>query len=117
MIYGAPARFSDPARFSFAHGGKDGHPAPVPIKVYDESISILKKDVNSAKIGNSDRRGSLKKLNQITYHIENNYEPRADINKLIAHERRISKNFGGRTVFDKADDKVDSKIDIQLKLF
>jgi len=117
VIYGAPARFSDPARFSFAHGGKDGHPAPVPIKVYDESISILKKAVNSAKIGNSDRLNSLKRLSQIAYHIENNYEPRADINKLIAHERRIAKNFGGKTVFDKGDNKADSKIDTQLKLF
>jgi len=109
VIYGAPARFSDPARFSFAHGGKDGHPAPVPLKVYDESISVLKKAVNSAKMGNSDKLNSLKKLNQIAYRIENNCEPDADINKLIAHERRISKDLGGRTVFDKAD--------VQLKLF
>jgi len=117
VIYGAPVRFSDPARFSFAHGGKDGHPAPVPIKVYDESISVLKQAVNSAKIGNSDKLNALKKLSKIAYHIENNYEPDADINKLIVHERKISKSLGGRTVFDKTDDKVDGKIDVQLKLF
>ncbi|MCL1834060.1 MAG: DUF763 domain-containing protein, partial [Leptospirales bacterium] len=107
VIYGAAVRFSDPARFSFAHGGKDGHPAPVPIKVFDESIDLLKKAVNSAKIGNSDRLSALKKLNRIAYHIENNYAPDADINKLIAHERSISKYIGGRTVFDKIDDKMD----------
>jgi hypothetical protein len=116
VIYGAPVRFSDPARFSFAHGGKDGHPAPVPIKVYDETISVLKKAVSNAKIGNRDRLTGLKKLNQIAYHIENNYEPDTDINKLITHERKISKNFGGRTVFDKSDKKA-VKIDAQLKLF
>jgi hypothetical protein len=117
VIYGAPARFSDPARFSFAHGGKDGHPAPVPLKVYDESISILKKGVNNAKIGNSDRLSALKKLNRIASHIENNYAPDADINRLIAHERSISKYIGGRTVFDKVNDKNNDDNDTQLKLF
>jgi len=110
VIYGAPARFSDPARFSFAHGGKDGHPAPVPLKVYDRSISILKDAVNKAKIGEHDRLDALKKLDGITRHIENNYNPDTDIEKLIAHERKISKSLGGRTVFDKGKD-------VQLKLF
>jgi len=40
IVHGAPSRFSDPARFSFAHGGKDGHPFPVPLNTYDESLSI-----------------------------------------------------------------------------
>jgi hypothetical protein len=110
VIYGAPARFSDPARFSFAHGGKDGHPAPVPLKVYDQSISILKDAVRKARICESDRLDAFKKLDRITRHIENNYKPDADIEKLIAHERKISKSLGGRTVFDKGKD-------LQLKLF
>jgi len=110
VIYGAPARFSDPARFSFAHGGKDGHPAPVPLKVYDQSISILKDAVNKAKIGEHDRLDALNKLDRLTRHIENNYQPDADIEKLIIHERKISKSLGGRTVFDKGKD-------VQLKLF
>lgn len=110
VIYGAPARFSDPARFSFAHGGKDGHPAPVPLKVYDQSISILKDAVMKAKIGNHDRLDALKKLDTITRNIENTCEPDADIEKLIAHERKISKSLGGRTVFDDGED-------VQLKLF
>ncbi len=110
VIYGAPSRFSDPARFSFAHGGKDGHPAPVPLKVYDRSISILKDAVKSARIGNSERLESLKKLDRITRGIEEKFSPEADVNKLIIFERKISKSIGGRTVFDKGTD-------IQLKLF
>src|SRR5690606_28886610 len=45
IIHGTPSRFSDPARFSFAHGGKDGHPFPVPLKIYDESIHIMENAV------------------------------------------------------------------------
>jgi hypothetical protein len=45
-----PSRFTDPARFSFAHGGKDGHPFPVPTKVYDESISILRKGIEKSNL-------------------------------------------------------------------
>ncbi len=114
VIYGARARFSDPARFSFAHGGKDGHPAPVPLKVYDRSISILKDAVDKAKIGNHDRLDALRKLDRITHDIENRFEPEADIDRLIAHERRISRSLGGRTVFD---DPAEVKSDVQLKLF
>ncbi len=55
VIYGAPARFSDPARFSLAHGGKDGHPFPVPLKVYDETIRVLTTAVSQAKLGQADR--------------------------------------------------------------
>src|SRR6185295_4987773 len=55
VIHGAPVRFNDPARFSFAHGGKDGHPFPVPLKTYDETISTLKDAVEKSKIGASDK--------------------------------------------------------------
>jgi hypothetical protein len=48
VVHGAPIRFSDPARFSFALGGKDGHPFPVPLKVYDESISVLRRSLEVA---------------------------------------------------------------------
>ncbi|TIN31021.1 MAG: DUF763 domain-containing protein, partial [Mesorhizobium sp.] len=51
VVHGAPCRFSDPARFSLAHGGKDRHPFPVPLKVYDETISVLKSAVSKAKLG------------------------------------------------------------------
>ncbi len=49
VIHGTPSRFNDPARFSFAHGGKDGHPFPVPTKVYDETIEVLKRSIEQAK--------------------------------------------------------------------
>lgn len=100
VIYGAPVRFSDPARFSFAHGGKDGHPFPVPLFIYDESISILKKAVAKAKIGETDRIAAIKKLDVMTGYIETAYSPEADIDSLISHERKISRSLGGRTVSD-----------------
>ena len=51
VVHGAPNRFADPARFSLAHGGKDGHPFPVPLKVYDQTIDVLKRAVRNAKLG------------------------------------------------------------------
>src|SRR3984885_672569 len=51
VVHGTPARFSDPARFSLAHGGKDGHPFPVPLAVYDQTIRVLKSAVGRAKLG------------------------------------------------------------------
>lgn len=100
VIYGAASRFDDPARFSFAHGGKDGHPFPVPLKTYDESIQILKNAVDKAKIGCSEKLDSLKRLYNFTWFVENNFEPRADVEKVISYERKISKSLNGRTVFD-----------------
>src|SRR6266568_124223 len=50
VVHGAPARFSDPARFSFAHGGKDRHPFPVPLKTYDESLGVLRRGLDTAKV-------------------------------------------------------------------
>ena len=55
VVHGTPTRFDDPARFSFAHGGKDGHPFPVPLKVYDESIAVLRRALDAAKLGHSDK--------------------------------------------------------------
>src|ERR1700739_1505805 len=62
VMHGAPYRFEDPARFSLAHGGKDRHPFPVPIKVFDETISVLKSAVNNAKLGRDDKLATLKRL-------------------------------------------------------
>lgn len=62
VIHGAPSRFTDPARFSFAHGGKDGHPFPVPTKTYDETISILRTGIEKAKLGNTDKNHAIKKI-------------------------------------------------------
>jgi uncharacterized protein len=62
VVYGSPASMRDPARFSFAHGGKDGHPYPVNRAVYDHSVEWLREAVNKARIGHSDRLSALKRL-------------------------------------------------------
>jgi hypothetical protein len=62
VVYGTPASTRDPARFSFAHGGKDGHPYPVNRDVYDHSVEWLRDAVEKAKIGRSDRLDALRRL-------------------------------------------------------
>ena len=64
VVHGTPSRFSDPARFSMAHGGKDGHPFPVPLRVYDETIRVLKSAVDRAKLGNADRLHAIQRLDR-----------------------------------------------------
>ncbi|WP_207425499.1 DUF763 domain-containing protein [Pedobacter sp. SYSU D00535] len=113
VIHGAPSRFKDPARFSFAHGGKDGHPFPVPVKVYDETIACLQHAVEKAKIGLSDKQTAIRKLTEIAQKAEKNFVPNTDFDKLIEKERNESWKYGGRTVFGKAEPKAGS----QLKLF
>ena len=100
VVHGAPARFDDPARFSFAHGGKDGHPFPVPLQVYDESIGVLRRALDGAKLGRTDKLDGMARLDAFTRAIEQRRAPFADVDAAIAHERRISPALGGRTVFD-----------------
>ncbi|CAL1518307.1 DUF763 domain-containing protein [Chitinophaga sp. MM2321] len=102
VIHGTPSRFEDPARFSFAHGGKDGHPFPVPIKVYDETIHTLREALDKARIGQSDKQDAIKKLSRLAMQIEKDFEPNANFDKVIEQERRNSWQYGGRTVFGKA---------------
>lgn len=116
VIHGAPSRFTDPARFSFAHGGKDGHPFPVPTKVYDESISILRKGIEKSKLGNSDKLNTLNKLHQIVTKAEKDFTPDFDIRDIIEEERQNSWRFGGKTVMGDAQ-KPSSPKPIQLSLF
>ena len=111
VVHGASARFSDPARFSFAHGGKDGHPFPVPLKTYDESISVLHRALDSAKLGDSEKLDGFARLDRFVRGIEHRYSPEADFPAAVQHERRISPELGGRTVFD---DRSKSR---QLRLF
>ncbi|MGK6340680.1 DUF763 domain-containing protein [Chryseobacterium sp. DT-3] len=116
VIHGAPSRFADPARFSFAHGGKDGHPFPVPTKTYDESISILRKGIEKSKLGNSDKLNTLNKLHQIVAATEKDFIPDFDIQQVIEEERQNSWRFGGKTVFGDAQPPKNPK-PIQLSLF
>ncbi|RYD72753.1 MAG: DUF763 domain-containing protein, partial [Sphingobacteriales bacterium] len=101
VIYGTQARFSDPARYSFAHGGKDGYPFPVPVNVYDETISVLQNAVEKAKIGNADKQQAIKYLHHIARNAEADFVPNMDFDKVIAKERAESWKYGGRTIFGK----------------
>ncbi len=100
VINGTPSRFSDPARFSFAHGGKDGHPFPVPTKIYDESIRVLGDAIEKSKLGYNDKSECIRRLHNVALQIEKNCEPLADFEKSIEHEKSHSKEWGGRTVCD-----------------
>ncbi|WP_183573260.1 DUF763 domain-containing protein [Mucilaginibacter sp. X5P1] len=113
VIHGTSSRFKDPARFSFAHGGKDGHPFPVPIKVYDETISTLQTAVYKAKLGQSEKAEAIKRLSKIAENAEKGFTPNANFDKVIEEERSSSWKYGGRTVMGRAKPPVQQ----QLKLF
>jgi hypothetical protein len=98
VIYGTSSRFQDPARFSFAHGGKDGHPFPVPTQVYDESISVLKTAVEKAKIDRSDKLKAIASLSKASQRMEEDFVPSGDLQSVIEKERNDSWKYGGRTV-------------------
>lgn len=103
VIYGTPSRFRDPARFSFAHGGKDGHPFPVPVKVYDEAIAVLRTAIDRSKLGHDDKRQAVKKLSQLSMEAEKNFTPdESGVEEWIEKERRDSWKYGGKTVFGDA---------------
>ena len=102
VIYGTPSRFSDPARFSFAHGGKDGHPFPVPIKIYDESIQVLSKAVEKAKMSKSDKLRSIKALSTAAERMEKDFQAKGNLDDVIQKERNDSWKYGGRTVMGYA---------------
>jgi uncharacterized protein len=97
VVHGAPSRFADPARFSFAHGGKDGHPFPVPIKVFDETIGVLKRAVQRAKLGAGEGMAAIARLDAQARMLEGVVNG-PDFETLLAHERALSASLGGRTV-------------------
>ncbi len=101
VIHGTSSRFEDPARFSFALGGKDGHPFPVPTKVYDESIRVMRQSVDRAKIGQSEKKRAIKKLHSLSLTIEKNFKVQGKLATVIAEEKRTSPGYGGRTVKSK----------------
>lgn len=100
VVHGAPSRFADPARFSFAHGGKDGHPFPVPLKTYDESLAVLRRSLEAARVGHTEKVEGFKRLDRLTRTVEEERQPLADFSAAVEHEHQISKSVGGRTVFD-----------------
>lgn len=125
VIHGTPSRFSDPARFSFAHGGKDGHPFPVPTSVYDETIEVFNTSIRQAKLGEKDKSDALRNLSKISQELEKGYTPNNYFDDWVQHERDTSYLYGGKTVFGDAKkpvekekkDKDKGKGGIQLSLW
>lgn len=99
VVHGAPHRFSDPARFAVAHGGKDGHPFPVPLTVYDQTIQVLKKAVARSRLGQDEQLAAIKRLDVQARALESTATG-PSLKSYMAHERARARNYGGRTVFD-----------------
>jgi uncharacterized protein len=99
VVHGTPYRFADPARFSFAHGGKDRHPFPVPLRVYDRTIQVLKTGIQNAKLGREEELAALKRLDEQARQLERQAKEEVSLNDLIREERALSSSYGGRSVF------------------
>lgn len=117
VIHGTPSRFSDPARFSFAHGGKDGHPFPVPTSIYDETIEVFDKSIHLAKLGDKEKSEALRNLSKVSLEMERGFTPNDNFDKVIQKERDDSYLYGGRTVSGEAKKPDKPKGGIQLNLF
>ncbi|MGE3944789.1 MAG: DUF763 domain-containing protein [Alphaproteobacteria bacterium] len=109
VVHGAPCRFADPARFSFAHGGKDRHPFPVPLRVYDETIRVLKSAIQHAKLGQEERLGALKRLDDQARRLER-LAAGPSVPAVTALERQRSASYGGRSVLGWERNQAPAKI-------
>jgi hypothetical protein len=109
VVHGAPYRFTDPARFSVAHGGKDRHPFPVPLRVYDQTIQVLKSAVQKAKLGRAEELGALKRLDDQARQLDR-HATGPTVEELIAQERQRSPSYGGRSVFGWEQGQPSAKI-------
>ena len=98
IVHGEPCRFSDPARYSLAHGGKDRHPFPVPLKVYDKTINVLKSAVEQAKLGRDEKIGAIRRLDQQARRLEAHVGG-PSLDAFIAEERARSGEYGGMSIF------------------
>jgi hypothetical protein len=98
VVHGTPYRFKDPARFSLAHGGKDRHPYPVPLKIYDETIRVMKTAVQNAKLGREEELGALKRLDEQARRLEK-VATGPSLDAFVAGERLASPDLDGRSVF------------------
>jgi hypothetical protein len=98
VVHGAPCRFSDPARFSLALGGKDRRPFPVPTRVYDETLRVLKTAVQDAKLGREEALGAIRRLDDQARRLEAHVEG-PSVEAYIRQEEQRSHGYGGRSVF------------------
>jgi hypothetical protein len=99
VVHGTPTRFSDPARYSFALGGKDRHPFPVPLKTYDESLDVLQRSLEAAKVDGQEKVQGFKRLHEFVKKIETERAPQADFDAVVKQEFEISPSLDGRSVF------------------
>lgn len=116
VVHGTPTRFSDPARFSFALGGKDGHPFPVPLKTYDESIHVLRTSLGASKLDGSEKMEGFRRLHAFVQMMEKRMDPAVNLPAFVAHENQLSPSVGGRTVADDRPRRRASR-PTQLNLF
>lgn len=120
VVHGTPFRFTDPARFSLAHGGKDRHPYPVPLKIYDKTIQVFKEAVQSAKIGNSEKLAAIRRLDKHARQFDN-LKLDFDTEAFMHQEMRKSASYGGMSVFGPEKQILqlveDDKSEVQLPLF
>jgi uncharacterized protein len=98
VVHGTPVRFSDPARYSFALGGKDGHPFPVPLKIYDQTIDVLRRSLDRSRVDGREKGEGLRRLDQFVRAVEKRVNPVVDLPRLVEHEMAISPSLGGRGV-------------------
>jgi hypothetical protein len=110
VIHGTPSRFEDPARFSFAHGGKDRQPYAVETKVYDKTICVMENALRKAKIGQNDKQKAIKRLGKVSQEMEQHFTPNpANYDQFVEHEKQNAYKYGGRTVFGKEKPPVQKK--------
>ncbi|GGK25798.1 hypothetical protein GCM10011322_10390 [Salinarimonas ramus] len=98
VVHGAPCRFTDPARFSLAHGGKDRNPFPVPTAVYDRTIAVMKSAVRRAKLGAREEMDAIRRLDAQARRLEA-HATGPSVDAFMAGEKARSHGYGGRSVF------------------
>ncbi|MFL5263245.1 MAG: DUF763 domain-containing protein [Anaeromyxobacteraceae bacterium] len=111
VIHGAPCRFSDPARFSLAHGGKDRHPFPVPLRVYDRTLSVLRQAVDRAKLGDGDRLAAVRGLDAEARRLEAAAVGGPTVEEFLERERAASAGYGGMSVFGPARGSIRARVE------
>jgi len=117
VIHGTPVRFSDPARYSFALGGKDRHPFPVPLKTYDESIGVLRRSLDAAKVDGGEKLEGFRRLDRFVKIVEERRQPVADLQAVVEHELAISPSLDGRSVSDDKPVRRRRRVEQQMSLF
>ena len=110
LIHGDASRFEDPARFSFAVGGKDGRPHPIDRDALKDTIHHLQDSVEQSKLGYKDKSKALKRLHRATRHIEDTRAPKADLEKLEQAEWEHAEKSGGMTFMGKVIPGITRKI-------